>query len=65
MSETISAEEYAVHIGRKPDKYGAKATNVNGIRFASKAEAERYGELVLLLRAGGAAETGRRLRTSS
>jgi hypothetical protein len=38
---------------------------VDGIRFASKAEAERYGELVLLLRAGEAAEKGRRLRTSS
>src|SRR4051794_17185998 len=58
MSETISVTEYTVLLGRKPDKYGAKATDVNGIRFASQAEAERNGELVLLLRAGEAAEMG-------
>jgi len=34
-------------------KYGAVPTEVDGIRFASKAEARRYGELKLLL-AGGA-----------
>lgn len=33
-------------------KYGAQATTVDGIRFSSKAEARRYGELCLLLRAG-------------
>ncbi len=33
-------------------KYGAKATTVDGIRFASKAEAKRYGELKLLQKAG-------------
>jgi hypothetical protein len=39
---------------RKParHKYGAVATVVNGIRFDSKAEARRYGELQLLVRAG-------------
>ena len=35
-----------------PHKYGAKATVVDGIRFASKAEAKRYGELKLLKKAG-------------
>lgn len=33
-------------------KYGAKPTTVDGIRFASKAEARRYGELKLLEKAG-------------
>ena len=33
-------------------KYGAKPTIVDGIRFASKAEARRYGELKLLEKAG-------------
>lgn len=33
-------------------KYGAKATTVDGIRFASQKEARRYQELRLLERAG-------------
>lgn len=33
-------------------KYGAKRTEVDGIVFASMAEARRYGELKLLERAG-------------
>lgn len=33
-------------------KYNAKVTYVDGIRFASKLEANRYVELKLLLRAG-------------
>ena len=33
-------------------KYGAKPTTVDGIQFASKAEARRYGELKLLEKAG-------------
>lgn len=37
---------------KKKSKYGAIPVNVNGIRFASKAEAKRYGELRLLERAG-------------
>lgn len=37
---------------RRRHKYGAKATVVDGIRFASKKEANRYGELKLLERAG-------------
>ena len=36
----------------RPHKYGAKPTTVDGIRFASKKEATRYGELRLLERAG-------------
>jgi hypothetical protein len=34
------------------NKYGAIPTVANGIRFASKAEAKRYEELLLLQRAG-------------
>ena len=34
------------------NKYGAKPTDLDGYRFASKAEAKRYAELVLLLKAG-------------
>lgn len=37
---------------RKPHKYGAKRTEVDGITFASKAEAKRYQELKLLEKAG-------------
>lgn len=33
-------------------KYGAKRTTVDGITFASKKEARRYGELKLLAKAG-------------
>ena len=35
---------------RRPHKYGACATVIDGIRFASKREAERYAELKLLER---------------
>ena len=37
---------------RRPHKYGAKATVVDNIRFASKREAARYAELKLLEKAG-------------
>ena len=37
---------------RNGHKYGAVPTEVDGIRFASKAEARRYGELKLLEKAG-------------
>lgn len=33
-------------------KYGAQPTSIDGIRFASKAEARRYAQLKLLERAG-------------
>mgnify|MGYP005816052747 CR=1 FL=1 len=36
----------------KPHKYHAQATEVDGIRFDSKAEASRYVELKLLVKAG-------------
>lgn len=37
---------------KKPSKYGAKRTEVDGIVFHSKREAERYQELKLLEQAG-------------
>lgn len=37
---------------RPPSKYRNKKTVVDGITFASKKEANRYGELKILLRAG-------------
>lgn len=37
---------------RKDAKYKAVPTHVDGIRFASKAEAQRYSELKLLQKAG-------------
>lgn len=40
-------------VPRKPrSKYGAIPTVVDGIRFASRAEAKRYGELKLMEKAG-------------
>lgn len=36
----------------KPHKYGAKTEVVDGIKFPSKAEAQRYSELRLLEKAG-------------
>lgn len=33
-------------------KYGSKKVTVNGVEFASKKEAKRYGELLLLQKAG-------------
>ncbi len=37
---------------KRRSKYGAVRTTVDGIVFASKSEARRYGELKLLLKAG-------------
>lgn len=41
-----------VSFGTRPNKYRAIRTTVDGIAFASKAEAARYSELKLLLGAG-------------
>lgn len=43
----ITAAEYQA-IAPKPHKYKAQRTEVDGVVFASKAEARRYGELKLL-----------------
>lgn len=57
MNDSISAEDYlrgseGTTARQKGNKYGAVKTVVDGISFSSKAEARRYGELKLLLRAG-------------
>lgn len=48
--EEYLAEELANR--KRPHKYSAIATVVDGIRFASKAEARRYQELKILERGG-------------
>lgn len=49
----MTAAEYLERLkGEKQHKYGAEPCVVDGVRFASKAEARRYGELQLLVRAG-------------
>ena len=47
----LSASEYRTS-ARKPNKYGAKKTTVDGIVFDSKREAKRYAELRALEKAG-------------
>jgi len=58
---TMTAEEYSKFIDNnkkvkaskpKPNKYGAKKTVVDNIKFDSKKEAKRYEELKLMVRAG-------------
>jgi hypothetical protein len=43
-----------MEMGKTPKrhKYGAEPITIDGIRFASKREAKRYGELKLLAKAG-------------
>lgn len=41
---------------KRPSKYGAVRTEVDGITFASKKEARRYSELKLLERSGDISE---------
>lgn len=49
---TISRDEARAILSKpKANKYRAKATKVDGIRFASQAEAKRYGELKALEKA--------------
>lgn len=51
MTETITAEQYRTR-GKKPSKYRNQPVVVDGVRFASKAEAKRDAELQLLCKAG-------------
>ncbi|MDI6026742.1 DUF1064 domain-containing protein [Corticibacterium sp. UT-5YL-CI-8] len=53
MTTRISAKEAKALLQKpKQSKYRAKPTEVDGIRFASKAEARRYADLKRLERAG-------------
>src|ERR1019366_2551043 len=47
----MNVAEYK-NLARKPNKYRAVRTQVGDITFASKLEANRYSELVLLVRSG-------------
>jgi hypothetical protein len=49
-NEKMTPEQFRAQ--PKPHKYGARACVVNGIRFPSRREANRYSELRLLERAG-------------
>jgi hypothetical protein len=51
MTEVLTLAQYAT-ARRKNSKYGNKPCVVDGIKFASKAEARRYGELLLLEKSG-------------
>ncbi|MDX3926759.1 MAG: DUF1064 domain-containing protein [Shinella sp.] len=52
MTETLTASQYLSMQEKKKNKYGAKKTVVDGIRFDSKAEAKHYHQLKLLEMAG-------------
>lgn len=49
------------HPNARPHKYGAAATEVDGIRFASKREAQRWGELKMMEVAGHISELKRQV----
>lgn len=58
MKDSRSANQKAIsqgmkfHWARRRAKYGNKITVVDGVKFASKKEAKRYGELTLLWKQG-------------
>lgn len=54
MTESMKIAEYLALFSRKkkPHKYRAQARVVDGIRFASRREAKRYGELKISQRGG-------------
>jgi hypothetical protein len=52
MTERMSIDEVRKGGRRKPNKYGAKKTEVDGIVFDSGLEAQRYGQLKALEAAG-------------
>ena len=51
MEAEMTAAEYNATV-KKGNKFGAQPTEVDGFRFASKAEARRYRELKLMEQAG-------------
>ncbi len=52
MTDYMTAEQVRKGGRRKPNKYGAKKTEVDGIVFDSGLEARRYGQLKALEAAG-------------
>lgn len=51
MTEEVTIEEYQ-NLLKKPSKYGAKKTEVDGYVFDSRAEASHYSELKMREKAG-------------
>lgn len=52
MTEEMTLEEFRAELAKKkPHKYGAKKTEVDGFLFSSWGEAKRYSELKLLEKA--------------
>jgi hypothetical protein len=65
MTEKISAADYNASLAKAPAKkrvMGAVPTEFNGIKFHSKKEAKRYGELMLLEQAGEISNLDRQVR---
>jgi hypothetical protein len=52
----LRAEQGGMRVVRRGHKFGAVATVFEGVRFASKREAKRYGELLMLGKAGEIAD---------
>lgn len=50
--ETMTSADYIKFIGRSGSKYHAVRTEFEGRTFHSKAEANRYGDLLLLKKSG-------------
>ena len=61
MAESISIAEYKKAV-KKPNKFKAIKTVVDGIKFDSKREAKRWGELRLLEMDGQIAKLNRQVR---
>lgn len=51
MTDRLTISEFRALKKKKPSKYRNEKTVVNGIEFASKKEAGRYSDLVLLVKA--------------
>lgn len=52
MIETMTAEEFNALKAKKPSKYGNNRVQVDGHWFDSQAEADHYGDLKYMERAG-------------
>lgn len=64
MTETISSDEYRALLAQegKRRKYGNVPTEVDGVRFDSTGEADRWGELRTLERLGAIRDLRRQVR---
>lgn len=64
MMESMTVDEYRALMAKKParSKFRNTPTTVDGVRFASQREAARWGELVMMQRAGVISELKRQVR---